>query len=81
MNSMTPEEATHRWCPFARASGPIVDNSDASIVGAVSVNRSFNGAPDRDSYCLAGRCMAWRWTGLNNGYCGLAGRPTDPPKE
>lgn len=31
----------------------------------------------RASFCLAGKCAMWRWTGSERetGYCGLAGRP------
>lgn len=81
MSSHSPNAASTRWCPFARARGPIVDEHTATVVGGVTVNRNETGGPDRDCFCLGPLCMAWRWHDTHTGYCGLAGRPTDPPKE
>lgn len=50
---MTEEQAKAKWCPHARAS-----NEQES---AVAVNRSAVNKPDRDCFCIASACMAWRW--------------------
>jgi hypothetical protein len=74
MNSITEQQASQRWCPFARSYGYPSDEADAS---AVTVNRSRKGGPDRWCQCLASGCMAWRWDktvlGVQSGHCGLAG--------
>ena len=50
----TEDEAKARWCPFARAADGLED--------AASVNRKFGkNEPDKDCYCMASACMAWRW--------------------
>lgn len=68
---MTPADAQLRWCPFARAPVREYDNNgDPSAI--TSANRTTHGDPDPDSLCIAGRCMAWRWTTKDDdGYCGL----------
>lgn len=64
---MTPEEAKKRWCPFVRhtvwfESRGATDNRTDDVL---------------KTRCLADGCMAWRWDGgLDNGYCGLAGKQT-----
>lgn len=56
---LSPEEAKTKWCPHARIAK-----------GEASTNRSeewdhdamnYVTAPDSGAYCLADRCMAWRW--------------------
>lgn len=49
---LTEQEAKNKWCPQARAS----DNGDP----ALSINRTRGNEPDRDCFCLASWCMAWR---------------------
>lgn len=74
---MTEPEARTKWCPFARAFSPVMDEH-AETVAAASVNRQESGA-DPWCRCLASDCMAWRWDERHqtelNGYCGLAGKP------
>lgn len=68
---MKPEDAQKLWCPFARGVMRDYDhNGEATAI--TSANRTQYGAPDRDSLCIADRCMAWRWRpNLDDGYCGL----------
>lgn len=68
---MTPDQAKTLWCPFARATvREYNSNGDPSSI--TSANRGQLGEPDRDSLCIADRCMAWRWRpNLDDGYCGL----------
>jgi hypothetical protein len=61
---MTEEQATKKWCPFARATPP---NSSAAV------NRYGDRLPDA-TLCIGSRCMAWRVT-YDAGYCGLVGSP------
>lgn len=62
---LIPESsALTKWCPFARA----VDGGESPA----STNRSKDGAPDRDCYCIASACMAWegvRTDPVVTGYC------------
>lgn len=71
---MTEDEARGKWCPFVHI-GP---NG--------TVNRGFAHQPDaryEQTSCIASDCMAWReylepdnnGTLIQQGYCGLAGRP------
>jgi len=57
-NSLTPAEASKRWCPFVR----IREYQEETIEGT-AVNRSFDSADSAasGSLCLASGCMAWRW--------------------
>lgn len=52
---MTEEEAKRRWCPM----------------GHRATRMFFAGKADGQCACVASACMAWRWTGKTNGYCGL----------
>lgn len=78
MNLLTEAQAREKWCPLVRVQmyqrNPVGDNAP--------VNR--NGC---DVYCMASRCMAWRWAGYKkvpskiknqdeaHGYCGAFGKP------
>lgn len=73
---MNVQDAAGYWCPLARAQAPQVSEHGV-VTGAITVNRGPGGRPDRDCYCIGPACMAWRWTTLENGYCGLAGRPQE----
>jgi len=75
----TEEQARAMWCPHARVArienDPNTDDRDITIAG---VNRDALGRskdPSSGCRCIAGNCMAWRAISLDNGYCGLAGRP------
>jgi hypothetical protein len=69
---MTENEAREKWCPFARVSA--YDHSP---------NKDSGGNIRPGAYCIASRCMAWRWdldtdpptAEPTEGYCGLAGEP------
>lgn len=80
-NSLTPAQASKRWCPFVR----IREYQEGGIEGT-AVNRSFDSLDSaaNGSLCLASGCMAWRWDVGHEwedeerrdeprGYCGLAG--------
>lgn len=64
---MTEKEARTKWCPFARI-------SDEEPPVAVNRPVPYGDVP----CCLGSHCMAWRWRVdalLDDGYCGLAGKP------
>lgn len=81
---MTEEDALTKWCPFARvhSNGTVAnrDNPEDALITEI----------DGVSRCLGSACMAWRWSevmltqgqhvpmpqGSPEGYCGLAGRPS-----
>ena len=75
---MTEQDATQKWCPFARVA--LISYVDAdSISGMASINRE-TAIPEisKQCNCIASQCMAWRpiyESGNGHGYCGLAGRP------
>ncbi|HVC28014.1 MAG TPA: hypothetical protein VNF48_00530 [Gammaproteobacteria bacterium] len=82
-NSLTPAQASKRWCPFVR----IREYQEGAMEGT-AVNRSFDSADSaaNGSLCLASGCMAWRWDLGHDwedeerrdeprGSCGLAGHP------
>ncbi len=62
------KKAKELWCPMARSEGSnMVDSGKYGVVL---------------SYCIASRCMMWRWdhnklvTGdYREGFCGLGGKP------
>lgn len=74
---MNIAEAKMCWCPFARVPTETFKGSEAN--GEITTNRDFHGDPDKGACCIAELCMAWRWLDRVNreGYCGLAGKPTD----
>lgn len=95
MNLMTEEEARARWCPFARvplyAAQPVQEESPTAANRAPpGASDSTRAGVDRETRCLGGECMAWRWEPLasivdsqrllgepiepKRGSCGLAGR-------
>lgn len=75
---MIEDEAKTKWCPFARCHPP-------NGTRGYSRNRSEDIETLQTSMCIASDCMAWRcdgWVGadpateeMNDGYCGLAGKP------
>lgn len=80
MSFHTPSNAGTRWCPFARTISHGY-NHNGDVIDSVANNRTSEGDPDVGARCIGPMCMAWRWQDQHTGYCGLAGRPTDPPKE
>jgi hypothetical protein len=70
MTTMTEDQAREKWCPFARVAA-----------ADYSSNKGSGGDIRPGAYCIASRCMAWRWdldtvaTEPHEGYCGLAGEP------
>ena len=83
---MTEDEAKERWCPFYRVSAAGVE-ADVELYDTRKHNPSPSGQLG-DGRCIASDCMAWRWKSLpegtslkladldiDEGYCGLAGRP------
>ena len=79
--SMTEEEATKRWCPFARVRA--YEHASNGTNGP-PINRQY-GPSDfpPGACCIGSRCMAWRESGevrstnpagdvVPLGYCGLA---------
>jgi hypothetical protein len=69
----TEAEAAQRWCPFTREVTPIGKSKKDAAIG----NRYLT---ERDDFpnpagcrCIASHCMAWRWTSVDRGRCGLAG--------
>jgi hypothetical protein len=69
----TEIEAAQRWCPFTREVTPVGNGKKDVAIG----NRFLTA---RDDYtnpagcrCVASHCMAWRWTSVDRGGCGLAG--------
>jgi hypothetical protein len=85
---MTEEEARNRWCPFAKIA---LASENGQIVGYNRIEDAIEGSTKLPtaSFCIASRCMAWRWGGRGNterkqqqeferkteGYCGLASKP------
>lgn len=59
---VTKAEAKKKWCPFVELNPANEDNLD------VESNRAWR--------CVTDRCMAWRPTNEDTGFCGLAGQPT-----
>jgi hypothetical protein len=67
MTTMTEEEATEKWCPFARVFRGGGD-------GSAAINRHRNGDLPAGTNCIGHRCMAWRRGDLGGdtaGYCGM----------
>jgi len=58
---MTEDEAKTKWCPNARSARPGGNN------------RHSDGNGRFDCLCIGSGCMAWRWQGKTEGYCGNAG--------
>ena len=76
---LTEDEARKRWCPFAKAPGTYEDHTTKEP-GVASFNRNDGGYPFGPCYCLASRCMAWRWINPRDsekGFCGLSGAPEE----
>ena len=88
---LTEAEAKEKWCPFARVGvrGNNENQSDRDWRG-VSFNRAIllNNDKDNREYrtdwpkCIGSACMAWRTReiaspnqSLDDGFCGLAGKP------
>lgn len=65
---VTEEEARTKWCPEVR-----LTDASGSNYGVIS-NRDIG---VRHEYCIASKCMWWRWTTEDEtfGYCGKAGKP------
>lgn len=77
---MTPEEAKEKWCPFARVA--VTETHGTPAFNRVTDRDAKKPGPSVGSFCIADRCMAWRWGYDQNGtlnethgYCGLAGEP------
>ena len=77
---MTEDEAKKKWCPFSRAIDFAVDENGDNHYA--TTNRNYLGDPNPESYCLASKCMAWRFDRFveddngklwADGHCGLAG--------
>ena len=76
---MTEQDATQKWCPFARVA--LISYVDAdSISGMASINRD-TAIPElsKQCNCIASQCMAWQpdhpmLVPAGNGCCGLVGR-------
>lgn len=74
---MTEDEARRKWCPFARVP------DGGNVPGAVTATNRHagrkTGADGKprilrgNAMCIASECMAWRWTSVQGGICGLAG--------
>lgn len=72
LNTSTENEASERWCPFARIvreEGSTFDNPKGVLIGGV--NRDALGTRAEGSYvfphscrCIGSKCMAWRWSGI-----------------
>jgi len=66
---VTKDEATMKWCPFARllAHTYSQDGQGRSFEGGYSYNRSPDPDEARAPYlpdgasCIASACMSWRW--------------------
>lgn len=54
MNTKTEADAAECWCPFARA------QAYGCAVNRVSIGRNVL-EPHASTYCIASKCMAWRW--------------------
>lgn len=65
---MNAEEATTKWCPFARG-------ADGTDTTAVTLNRDSWGNPHSACRCLGSECMAWRATDYGAGRCGMVPIP------
>lgn len=75
---MTEDEAFKKWCPFARVPTYAYQDDesiDADRIGVAAANRDCEGEIGWRFTCAGSSCMGWRWKGLDNGYCGLAGTP------
>lgn len=64
---VTEQEASVKWCPFAR-----VQSFPSQYSGAY--NRAANGTTTADgkATCVGSNCMAWVEAGFNKGFCGMA---------
>ena len=65
---MTPDDAKTKWCPFVQLQ--VSGNTSSDNRGGGSTGST----PPLNFNCLADGCMAWRWFGATDGYCGLAGQ-------
>jgi len=66
---VTQELAKKMWCPMSRS---IWGSGDG---GSVSGNRNEDGSLSKADKCCGVLCMMWRWSTLDQGFCGLAGVP------
>ncbi len=64
--TVTEEEAAKLWCPEARTSIYIINDTLMQPKVKMNLNR-----PAPHVYCIGSKCMAWSWNtkGLD-GYCG-----------
>lgn len=75
---LTEEEATTKWCPWARDM-----IHEQGKVGPVQAMAAVNRKGSDFAKCIASECMAWRFNSAvlaadnidRRGYCGLAGVP------
>lgn len=66
---MTEDEAKAKWCPLARSTSWVkVDEWTVA-----TANREDDGGVLANCNCIGSGCMAWRWTGKETGFCGIAG--------
>ena len=80
---LTQSEAATRRCQEGFGPGPMSSDGNTHIAMA-----SYGGAyavATSPSCCIAGRCMAWRWSGRTidgefTGYCGKAGAAVTRPQ-
>lgn len=68
---MTEDEAKAKWCPLARVWDIGMDRAPVSF-NRVEYGINRLEVPD-SALCLGSGCMAWRWTGKETGFCGIAG--------
>ena len=71
---VTAKEAAAKRCQEGFASGPV-----ANFSGSIALySASYHAQPTSPMFCIAGGCMAWRWSdkctidGELLGYCGKA---------
>jgi hypothetical protein len=77
---ITAKEAATKRCQEGFASAPVMNSGGASMM--VMAGSCFAQATS-PMFCIAGQCMAWRWTDQRTldggllGFCGKAG-PVPP---
>lgn len=78
---MTEDEAKTKWCPFVRYIGAFSDSRGVTV-SAASYNRGALDGGLQNAACLGSGCMMWRelkhaenYTGIEQGWCGLGGKP------
>ena len=86
--NVTLEQASKKWCPFARVYRPAAskEGEDAPVaynrtyIEDCGVDIGVDGEHfnDKEATCIGPACMAWRESTdrFYAGYCGLAGRPS-----